>query len=125
MVVDTSIFIEFLRTTDKKRTTLARLPDAVNHSLSTVTLFELLMGAKTKDHKKDIAILVEEVNVLPFDETIAQKAAEIYLQLRSTNQLIDFRDIFIAATAVVHKLPLATLNIKHFSRIDGLVLQKI
>jgi predicted nucleic acid-binding protein len=33
-----------------------------------------------------------------------------------------FRDIFIAATAIVNNLPVKTLNIKDFSRIPGLVL---
>ena len=36
--------------------------------------------------------------------------------------LIELRDLFIAASALAHDLPLATLNIKHFERVDGLVL---
>jgi len=31
-------------------------------------------------------------------------------------------DLFIAATAVVNELPLATLNRKHFESVDGLKL---
>jgi predicted nucleic acid-binding protein len=42
--------------------------------------------------------------------------------LRSSNELLPPPDLFIAATAMVHKLPLATLNIKHFERVSGLVL---
>jgi len=125
MVIDTSIFIEFLRAKDKRLTTLAHLPDKKTRALPSVTLFELLMGAKTPDKKKDVLILVEDLDLLPFDETVAHKAADIYLQLRSKNQLIDFRDIFIAATAITYELPLATLNTKHFARIDGLLLQNL
>ena len=45
---------------------------------------------------------------------------EIYHQLRQVNKMIEFRDIFIAATALVYNLPVKTLNKKHFARISGL-----
>ncbi|MGN7205873.1 type II toxin-antitoxin system VapC family toxin [Pedobacter sp. SAFR-022] len=48
------------------------------------------------------------------------KAAELYHKLRLSNQMIEFRDIFIAATCLVHELPIITFNKKHFERIDGL-----
>jgi tRNA(fMet)-specific endonuclease VapC len=31
--------------------------------------------------------------------------------------MIEFRDIFIAATAIVNEMPVKTLNLKHFQRI--------
>ena len=37
-------------------------------------------------------------------------------------KLIDTADLFIAATAIANKLPFATLNRKHFERIDGLAI---
>jgi len=53
---------------------------------------------------------------------VAQSAAAIYRQMKQVNQLIEVRDIFIGATALVHSLPLMTLNQNHFSRINGLQL---
>lgn len=53
----------------------------------------------------------------------AKIASEIYLDLRAKNKLIEFRDILIAATALQHTMPLATLNRKHFERVEGLKLQ--
>ncbi len=38
--------------------------------------------------------------------------------------MIDLADLLIAATAKSHKIPLATINIKHFSRVRGLKLLK-
>jgi tRNA(fMet)-specific endonuclease VapC len=38
--------------------------------------------------------------------------------------MIDLADIFIGATAVTYKIPIATLNIKHFERIESLELIK-
>lgn len=46
-------------------------------------------------------------------------------QLKASNKLIEVPDIFIAATACAHKLPLATLNLKHFERIEDLKIINI
>lgn len=120
MVVDTSIFIEFLRAKDKTKTALFLIPDDEQIYISSVTLYELLMGASTPDKITDIKMLTDEVPVLPFNEEVAQKSAEIYHQLRQLNQMIEFRDIFIAATCLVNNLPIKTLNKKHFDRIQEL-----
>ena len=123
MVVDTSIFIEFLRAKDKKKTTLYSIDSKVQIYISSVTLYELLMGATNEDKVNDIKVLTEDLIVLPFEENVSRKAAEIYHILRSENKLIEFRDIFIAATCIVYNLPLKTLNFKHFERIKNLVLK--
>ena len=120
MVVDTCIFIEFLRAKDKTKTVLFQIPDNGRIYISSVTLYELLMGAVTPDKVKDINILSEDIPILSFNEEVAHKAADIYHQLRQKNKMIEFRDIFIAATGIVNNLPILTLNKKHFDRIIGL-----
>lgn len=70
----------------------------------------------------EVSVLAQELTILPFDSVAAEKAAEIYLDLRHRGMMIEFRDIFIAATALVHNLPIKTLNTKDFERIGGLVL---
>ena len=47
MVIDTSIFIEFLRAKDKTKTALFLIPDDEQIFISSITLYELLMGAYT------------------------------------------------------------------------------
>jgi predicted nucleic acid-binding protein len=54
MVVDTSIFIEFLRAKDKTKTALFLIPNDQQIYISSVTLYELLMGASTPDKISDI-----------------------------------------------------------------------
>lgn len=122
MVIDTSVFIEFLRSKHKQSTTLYNLPDNLVYNLSSVTLFELYMGATTPDKVRDIETLIGGLNILPFSDDIAVKSGQIYHELRIKNRIIDFRDIFIAATCLVYNLPLATLNKKHFERVEGLLL---
>ena len=80
------------------------------------------MGATSSEKESDILKSTDELTILPFSDEIAVKAGRIYQELRKKNQLIDFRDIFIAATCLVHNLELVTLNKKHFERINGLVL---
>lgn len=125
MVADSSIFIEFLRASDKSKTKLYQLPDNTELYISAVTQYELLMGATDEIKKRDVEILTTPLLILPFTKQIAEKSAEIYHNLRLKNKMIEFRDIFIAATAIVHDLPVLTHNTKHFERIDGLDIARL
>ena len=120
MVIDTNIFIEYLRAKNKHTTTLYKLSDKPGLCISAVTLYELYMGATNAQREKDIEALTGDLAVLPFTDKVAVKASQIFHELKASNQLIEFRDIFIAATCMVNQLPMATLNRKHFNRIDGL-----
>lgn len=122
LVIDTGIFIEYLRRPEKSKTILASLPNDSSLFVSAVTVYELMMGATNDQKKKDVEILLEGLSVLPFDEEVSMKAAEIYHNLRRRNLMIEFRDISIAATALIFQLPIKTLNKDHFQRIDTLEL---
>jgi tRNA(fMet)-specific endonuclease VapC len=122
MVIDTGIFIEHLRAKDKLHTTLYLIPENMELSISAVSLYELFMGAATREKEDDLNSITEDINVLPFTNNVAIKAAQIYHLLKKQNKLIEFRDIFIAATCIVNELPLLTFNKKHFNRIEGLKL---
>lgn len=124
MVVDTSIFIDYLRAKDKDNTVLQKLNDNEELFISTITLFELYVGATTPQKWQDIKSLTEDIPVLHFSKSISEKAALVYQQLKQMNRIIDFRDIFIEATALEHKLPVLTRNKKHFSRVEGLVVRE-
>ena len=122
MVIDTGIFIELLRKRDKSKTILASLPNNTSLFVSAVTVYELMMGATDLEKKSDVEILLEGIPILPFNNDVSLKAAEIYHTLRRRNLLIEFRDIFIAATAIIFQLPIKTLNQEHFQRIETLKL---
>lgn len=122
MVIETTVFIEHLRSKDKSKTTLAQIPSETSLAVSSITLFELFLGATTDQKKNDILQLTEDIIVLPFTEEIAQRAADVFQELKKKNQLIEFRDLFIASTALVYKLPIKTINKYHYERIEGLVV---
>jgi len=60
------------------------------------------------------------ITVLPFDKDAVKAAVEINKVLKAKRKQIDMADLFIAATAISNNLPLATLNTKHFERIETL-----
>ncbi|HEY2580514.1 MAG TPA: type II toxin-antitoxin system VapC family toxin [Mucilaginibacter sp.] len=120
MVIDTSIIIDHLRSKDKLTSKLYQLSDEPELCISAVSMYELYMGATSKDKEKDIKLVTESLIILPFTNAVALQASKIYHQLKKKNELIEFRDIFIAATCMVNELPIATLNKKHFKRIEGL-----
>ncbi len=122
MVIDTNIFIDHLRTKDKSNSSLMQLPTDAALFISAITFYELLMGATSAAKEKEVFILIDGIPILPFSDEVAQKAAEIYHDLRKRNKMIGFRDIFIAATALANDLPVKTNNRKDFDRVIGLVL---
>ena len=123
MVIDTSIFIDYLRARDKKNTDLYKIPNNKRIYISSVTLYELLVGATNEQKREDVRLLTEDIIVLPFDEEVCIRASDIYHDLRKTNKMIEFRDIFIAATFLVHNLSIMTTNKIHFQRIKGLKIE--
>ncbi len=117
VLVDTSVIIDYLRKQNKKSTAFWKLINDYECSISTITLFELYSGAKQDTQKKDVNILKSVLEIIAFDAFQAEQASAIFKTLKKENKLIEFRDIFIAACATSNKIPLATLNHKHFERI--------
>ncbi|MCP3928276.1 MAG: type II toxin-antitoxin system VapC family toxin [Bacteroidetes bacterium] len=58
--------------------------------------------------------------MIPFDTLANEKAVEIHKDLKINNKLVEIPDLLIAATALSRGLKIATLNKKHFQRIQGL-----
>ncbi len=58
--------------------------------------------------------------MLDFSLKAAMEAGKIYKDLKSKGMMIDIEDILIGSVAVSNNLKLATDNINHFRRIEGL-----
>jgi tRNA(fMet)-specific endonuclease VapC len=125
ILADTSVIIEFLRKKKKEKSWLWKIKENSTCFISSITLFELLSGVKTDRHIEDSHKITKWIESIEFDDEIATVAASILINLKKRNQVIDYRDIFIAATAKHYHLTLATLNINHFQRIEGITLLDI
>jgi tRNA(fMet)-specific endonuclease VapC len=122
LLIDTSIIIDHFRKKDKSNTRLVQLYKEYVLCVSSITAFELYNGASSPNLTRDINLILKNLEIINFNLQIAFEANMIYKQLLSENKVIEFRDIFIAATAIVYKLPIDTLNVKHFERIKGILL---
>jgi len=70
-------------------------------------------------------ILFKNIAVVDFDKKQAYIASRTFKDLKQRNALIEFRDILISASAIALDIPLATLNRRHFERIEDLTLLEI
>lgn len=122
MVIDTSLLIEHLRSKDKSKTTLFNLSSTDLRYVSSVTVYELFAGATDASKIASVRHELQGLLILPFTAEVSEKAGEIFRNLRAKGQMIEATDIFIAATALVNNLPVKTLNVRHFSRVQGLVV---
>lgn len=120
ILLDTSILIDFYRKSNKENSHLLKLNSTYDIVfVSQITFFEIYIGSNI-DQKKFWDNVFNQIIVLDFDLKAASSAVQIYKQLKLKNKLIDTPDIFIAATAISNNLSLATLNVKHFNRIENL-----
>jgi tRNA(fMet)-specific endonuclease VapC len=122
VLVDTSILIDLFRKTDKDNALLVSLvKEGYDYCISAVTEYEIYRGALL-GQATYWDNLLQKVQVLPFDKATARIAVDLNFELNRKRKQIAIPDLFIAATAILHNLPLATLNRKHFDRIDSLTV---
>ncbi len=120
ILLDSSVLIEIFRKKNKNETffySLSKSNEDLN--ISSISYYEIGIGNR-KIHVDYWEKLTNKLSIIPFDKACSNTAIEIYQELLRKNKMIDLADILIGATAVTHKIPLATLNVKHFERIDQL-----
>ena len=121
ILIDTSVVIDHFRKKNKQKSLLYELAAENILFLSAISKFEFLVGTKLTQIRQTKEI-IGGFYILSFNSHVADIASDIGKKLRTKNKIIEFRDIFIAATAIANDMPLSTLNIKHFERIDALEL---
>jgi predicted nucleic acid-binding protein len=72
------------------------------------------------DQEEDCLRFLRDFTVLVPDEQTAWRASRIARHLREEGVGIGDHDVWIAATALEHDLPLVTRNLRHFQRVEGL-----
>jgi len=90
-----------------------------------IVAFEFLVGVYRTNRLKLKEILEKYFFVVPITYDIIVKASEIEAKLIERGMMLDPRDVLIAATAIVHNMPLWTYNIKDFKRLEkfGLTIE--
>ena len=120
IVVDTDVIIDYLKKRQPGAELLKKAYLKYRLHVTSITVYELFYGVQRSGRTGLINRLLKYVAVIPFDDVAAKKAAALHHSLISKGKDIGVKDAFIGAICEVHKLPLLTRNVKHFSRIPGL-----
>ena len=125
VLLDSNILIHLLRKNENVRQHIWKTGWR-NCCVSEVSIVELLYGAECsaypEKNRNIVKDLLNQLDIIPFsvciEEFCHQKAA-----LRRKGQMIEDNDLYIASTALTLGSPVATENVKHLARIEGLEVQ--
>jgi len=111
LLVDTDVFIDHLRGAVELKVGRHRL------HYSVITRAELFAGTAGTDLAARVLAPLREISI---DRAIAERAGRVRRE-----HGLRMPDALIAATALEHRLGLATRNIKHFEPVRGLRIRAL
>jgi tRNA(fMet)-specific endonuclease VapC len=122
-MLDTNLCILVLR--DRPQALQAKFNlEADSLCISTIVLTELLHGARKsarqEHHRREVDKFAARLEVLAFDASAADHAADIRASLERQGRPIGGYDLLIAGHARSRGLIVVTSNLDEFSRVDGL-----
>jgi predicted nucleic acid-binding protein len=93
-------------------------------TLSAISWLEVLQGMRNKAELQAVKKMLDKrsAKLLPFTEAITLRAAELMESLTLSHGL-QMGDALIAASAVEHRLPVLTANVKHFGAVASLTVE--
>lgn len=127
-LLDTSVYSQRLKRAPAKEVVRrwSKLGDA-KLAISTICEAELLFGLEKKNSPRLWAeyehYLKHKLVVLPLDRKVIEVYARTKADLLAGGVSVGEFDLLIGATALTNGLKLATLNIKDFRKIPGLMVE--
>jgi tRNA(fMet)-specific endonuclease VapC len=122
-LIDTSVLVD----AERGGTALQRVPRDEEHSISVITVSELLHGihrAEDGPRQMQRQAFVEQVLVeleaLSVTIDVVRVHAGTWAELEAAGEMIGVHDLWIAATALSQGLQVATTNAREFERVPGL-----
>lgn len=126
MLLDTDVFSFMIKPGDTRGVIYRNRVQGKRLCVCFVTIGELLFGAyKKRWSQQNIERLksrLRSVVIVPFDYAVCQTYASLKSSLAPGVCVAD-NDLWIAACAVRHSIPLVSHNRKHFEKIPGLILE--
>ena len=121
ILVDSDVIIWNWRGNDKAAALLATTHEL---SVSAVTYMELVQGMRNQREWKNLQadLKLWQASVLPITEIISARAVKL-VEAHFRSHHLQLADALIAATALEHRLPLLTGNVKHFKAVKGLKIK--
>jgi len=122
IVADSDVLIDALRGREPARGRIAQELEKGSLATTSVSVFELLSGARSAAAKTKVRRLLDAVLILPFDEGASELAAEVRQKLEAKGSSIGMADYLIAGICLYRSTILLTGNRSHFERVPGLTL---
>ena len=110
-LIDTDVWIDFLRGQTQAIQFISALPDRV--FISAVSVAELHVGVREGAERQALDELLSTLEVLDLNTSIAAKGGLLRRDYGRSHG-VGLNDALIAATAQEHGLQLCTLNFKHY-----------
>ena len=123
--LDTDFIIDFLKNRQEAVNWIKDNEETSDLATTAITVFELYYGEyknKYKGNPEKLDLFIESLNILDITKITAKEAGKIAAQLEKEGELLEFRDILIAAATLLNQYALKTNNKKHFERIKRLTL---
>lgn len=126
ILLDTDVFSYLMRSGDTRAKVYQCHVEKKLISVSFITVGELLYGAYHRNWGtakiSDLRTRLRSVVVVPFDFKLCTVYADLKAQLNASGNGISDNDLWIAACAIRHSIPLVSNNRSHFERVPGLHL---
>lgn len=126
-MLDTNIFIDFLRGKSLYAFEMLRSSDASLFKVPSIVKAELLIGANKSNQpireQRRVEDLLLPFEIVPFDESAAFQYAKIRAELENAGETIGANDYNIAATALANSAILVTNNVNEFKRVPDLTIE--
>ena len=118
-VVDSSVLIDYLRGREPAREYLETLQSADELATHIIVAAEVLTGARDRREQDAILHALREFQMHVVSEPDCSDALNSLVQFRLSNG-VGWHDCLIAATCLRKRLPVATLDDKHFGVFEDL-----
>jgi predicted nucleic acid-binding protein len=94
-------------------------------TFSEISCYEVLRGLRKKNASSQLRqfqAFCQRCELLPVSYEVLDKAAALWADGQRRGMVVDDSDLIIAATSLMHDLPIVTANPKHFEWVGGLKL---
>jgi predicted nucleic acid-binding protein len=119
ILVDTSVVIDFLRTSDAK---LGNLFQTQNAAICGITRAEVLWGTRSPKHRTALLAALNSFRQIPILEQFWDEAGDHLASLRRNGITVPFQDVIIATVAIANDTELWTRD-KQFQMIQTVLPQ--
>ena len=126
VLLDTDVFSYLTKSNDSRGVAYRPHVEGKTVAISFVTVGELYFGVENKKWgERTVRELLERLKavvIVPYDTEICKTYGNLKAPLRKAGVVVSDNDLWIAACAVRHSIPLISNNRKHFEKIPRLRL---